>query len=56
MSRADTFFWVLLPYVALTSFVVGHVWRYRRDGYTWTARSTQLLERRLLLVLSLIHI
>ena len=50
MSRADTILWVLLPYAALTSFVVGHVWRYRRDGYTWTARSTQLLERRLLLV------
>ncbi len=50
MSRADTFFWALLPYVALTSFVVGHIWRYRRDGYTWTARSTQLLERRLLFV------
>ena len=50
MNRVDTFFWVLLPYVALTSFVVGHVWRYRRDGFTWTARSTQLLERRLLLV------
>lgn len=50
MSRVDTFLWVLLPYVALASFVVGHVWRYRRDGYRWTARSTQLLERRLLLV------
>jgi nitrate reductase gamma subunit len=50
VSRADTILWVLLPYVALTSFVVGPVWRYRRDGYTWTARSTQLLERRLLLV------
>lgn len=50
MSRADTFLWVLLPYIALTIFVVGHVWRYRRDGYTWTARSTQLLERRLLVV------
>jgi nitrate reductase gamma subunit len=50
MSRADTVLWILLPYVALTSFVVGHVWRYRRDGYRWTARSTQLLERRLLLV------
>jgi nitrate reductase gamma subunit len=50
VSRLDTFLWVLLPYVALTSFVVGHVWRYRRDGFTWTARSTQLLERRLLLV------
>jgi len=50
VSRLDTVLWVLLPYVALTSFAVGHVWRYRRDGYTWTARSTQLLERRLLLV------
>ena len=50
MSRVDTMLWVLLPYVALTSFVLGHVWRYRRDGYRWTARSTQLLERRLLLV------
>jgi nitrate reductase gamma subunit len=50
VSRADTFLWVLLPYIALTSFVVGHVWRYRRDAYRWTARSTQLLERRLLLV------
>jgi nitrate reductase gamma subunit len=50
MSRADTFLWALLPYIALTSFVVGHVWRYRRDGFTWTARSTQLLERRLLVI------
>jgi nitrate reductase gamma subunit len=50
VSRADTFLWVLLPYVALTSFVVGHVWRYKRDAYTWTARSTQLLEGRLLFV------
>ena len=50
MSRLETFLWVLLPYIALTSFGVGHVWRYRRDGFTWTARSTQLLERRLLLV------
>lgn len=50
MSWYDTLLWVLLPYVAVTSFVVGHAWRYRRDGYGWTARSTQLLERRLLLV------
>ena len=46
----STFLWVVLPYVALTTFVVGHIWRHRRDGYRWTARSTQLLERRLLLV------
>src|SRR5262249_21141485 len=36
------------PYVCMAIFVVGHVWRYRRDQFTWTARSTQLLERRLL--------
>ncbi|HXV33296.1 MAG TPA: respiratory nitrate reductase subunit gamma [Gaiellaceae bacterium] len=48
MSRAELFLWVILPYLSLAVFVVGHVWRYRRDQLTWTARSTQLLERRLL--------
>jgi nitrate reductase gamma subunit len=40
--------WVIVPYVALSSFVLGHVWRYRRDQFTWTTRSTQLLEGRAL--------
>lgn len=48
MSRLDYFLWVVVPYLCLAVFVVGHVWRYRRDQYTWTARSTQMLERRLL--------
>jgi nitrate reductase gamma subunit len=54
MSRVDLFLWVALPYLCLTIFVVGHVWRYRRDQLTWTARSTQLLEQRLLRVGSLL--
>jgi nitrate reductase gamma subunit len=54
MSRAELFFWVALPYLSLAVFVVGHVWRYRRDQLTWTSRSTQLLERRLLRVGSLL--
>jgi nitrate reductase gamma subunit len=49
VSRLDFLLWIALPYVCIAVFVVGHVWRYRRDQYTWTARSTQLLERRLLL-------
>ena len=48
MSRLDFLLWVVVPYLCLAVFVVGHVWRYRRDQYGWTARSTQLLERRLL--------
>jgi nitrate reductase gamma subunit len=47
-SRAEIFVWLVLPYVSTTIFVVGHWWRYRRDQFGWTSRSTQLLESRLL--------
>jgi nitrate reductase gamma subunit len=46
--RADLFVWLVLPYVSMAVFAVGHVWRYRRDQFGWTSRSTQLLEGRLL--------
>ncbi len=46
MSRQDLVIWVVLPYVALAVFVVGHAWRWRTDQLGWTTRSTQLLERR----------
>ncbi|GIH03667.1 nitrate reductase subunit gamma [Rhizocola hellebori] len=38
----------MLPYLALTTFAGGLVWRYRYDKLGWTARSSQLHERRLL--------
>ncbi|MDP9868779.1 MULTISPECIES: respiratory nitrate reductase subunit gamma [Streptosporangium] len=40
--------WVVLPYVAITVFVLGHVWRYRYDKFGWTTRSSQMYESRLL--------
>ncbi|TSD97300.1 respiratory nitrate reductase subunit gamma [Skermania sp. ID1734] len=40
--------WMTLPYVAFTSFLVGHVWRYRYDQFGWTTRSSQIHESRLL--------
>ncbi len=43
-----TFLWVIFPYLCLTSFVVGHYWRYRYDKFGWTTRSSQLYESRLL--------
>ncbi|HET6692525.1 MAG TPA: respiratory nitrate reductase subunit gamma [Miltoncostaeaceae bacterium] len=46
MSRTDLLLWLVLPYVSMTVFVVGHVWRYRHDQLGWTTRSTQLLESR----------
>jgi nitrate reductase gamma subunit len=44
----DTFLWVVVPYVCLTVFVVGHYWRYHYDKFGWTTRSSQLYEDRLL--------
>ena len=43
-----TFLWVIVPYVCLAVFVVGHVWRYRYDKFGWTTRPSQLYEDRLL--------
>ncbi len=54
MSRGDFFLWVAFPYLCAAVFVAGHVWRYRRGQYEWTARSTQLLERPVLRVGSLL--
>jgi len=40
--------WVIVPYVCLVVFVLGHLWRYRYDKFGWTTRSSQLYESRLL--------
>lgn len=43
-----TVLWMTLPYIAFTSFVVGHFWRYRTDQFGWTTRSSQVYESKLL--------
>ncbi|MCB2178215.1 MAG: respiratory nitrate reductase subunit gamma [Actinomycetales bacterium] len=44
----STLLWVVYPYLCLSVFVLGHIWRYRYDQFGWTTRSSQLYERRLL--------
>ena len=44
----STFLWLIVPYLSLAIFVVGHYWRYRYDKFGWTTRSSQLYEDRLL--------
>lgn len=48
MSAGEILLWIILPYVAIATFLVGHWWRYRTDQFGWTSASTQLLERRIL--------
>ncbi len=50
----ETILYVILPYVAMTIFVVGLIWRRKTDSYGWTARSSQLLEGRVLRYASII--
>lgn len=49
MNLWNQFLWVIFPYLALVTFVLGHVYRYRYDQYGWTPKSSQILERRLLM-------
>lgn len=38
--------WVIYPYVMLTVFVVGHVYRYNTDQLAWTSKSSEFLEKK----------
>ncbi|MDQ0216425.1 nitrate reductase gamma subunit [Oikeobacillus pervagus] len=42
----DQFLWVILPYLALTIFVGGHIYRYQHDQFGWTSKSSEILEKK----------
>ena len=46
MSNLDIFLWVVFPYISLTIFVLGHIYRYNKDQFGWTAKSSQFLEQK----------
>ena len=37
MSAGEILLWIILPYAAVTTFVVGTWWRYRADQFGWTS-------------------
>jgi nitrate reductase gamma subunit len=43
--------WVVYPYLVLAVFIGGHAWRWKRgDLRRWSTKSSQLLERRWLMI------
>lgn len=48
MTALETILWVVIPYLSIVVFVVGHIWRYRYDKFGWTTRSSQTYENTLL--------
>jgi respiratory nitrate reductase gamma subunit len=48
VSTGAVVLWIILPYAAAVTFLVGHWWRYRTDQLGWTSHSTQIFEHRIL--------
>lgn len=46
MTFWQNFFWISFPYIMLTMFVVGHIYRYNTDQFGWSAKSSEFLEKR----------
>ncbi len=48
MDLYYTLVFTVFPYLCLTTFVVGHAYRYVTDRYGWNARSSEFLEKKAL--------
>lgn len=57
MSGVNTLFWTVIPYIFIMIFLLGMIFRYRYDQFSWTAKSSELLEKKKLVIgSSLFHI
>lgn len=45
MTFGDYFLWLIFPYIALTVFVLGHIYRYNHDQFGWSAKSSEFLSK-----------
>lgn len=50
----NQFLWVIFPYVCIAVFIVGHIFRYRHDQFGWTAKSSEFIEKKQLMIGSLL--
>ncbi len=46
MNTLNTLAFLVFPYLALSTSVVGHLYRYISDPYGWNTRSSELLEKK----------
>ena len=42
----NQFLWVILPYICMATFIIGHIARYRFDKLSWTAKSSEFIEKK----------
>ncbi|PWU70338.1 respiratory nitrate reductase subunit gamma [Gracilibacillus dipsosauri] len=50
----NQFLWVIFPYLCIASFLIGHFYRYKHDQFSWTAKSSEFIEKKQLMIGSLL--
>src|SRR5690606_9975334 len=50
----EQFLWGIYPYICGVIFIVGHIFRYRTDKFNWTAKSSEFIEKKQLMIGSLL--
>lgn len=46
MDGIDIVLWSVLPYIVLTIFIGGHIYRYQKDQFGWTTKSSEFLDKK----------
>lgn len=41
----DLLLWGIFPYIVLTIFIGGLIYRYQKDQFGWTTKSSEFLEK-----------
>lgn len=42
----NQFLWVIVPYLCVAIFLIGHIARYKFDKFSWTAKSSEFIEKK----------
>ena len=48
MNNWETFIWGVGPYIVFTLFLTSLIWRYKSHPFSWTSKSSEMLEKRML--------
>ncbi|WP_425445449.1 respiratory nitrate reductase subunit gamma [Virgibacillus ndiopensis] len=46
MNLIDLLLWGIFPYIVLTIFIGGHIYRYQRDQFGWSTKSSEFLDKK----------
>nr|WP_263314951.1 respiratory nitrate reductase subunit gamma [Mammaliicoccus sp. Marseille-Q6498] len=45
----NQFVWIIFPYLCVAIFIIGHLFRFKYDQFSWTAKSSEFIEKKQLM-------